>query len=74
MPTSRRYARGCDLTKIPKAADMRPADLNKILNVDSANPYLRAIRIQNGYLRLEDVPPELRTQLPTPSETPGERQ
>ncbi len=74
MPTPPRYARGCDLTKVPKAADTPPADLNKILNVDSANPYLCAIRIQNGHLRLEDVPAELRAHIPTPSEIPGERQ
>jgi hypothetical protein len=74
MPTSPRYARGCDLTKIAKSADTPPVDLNKVLNVDSSNPYLRAIRIQNGHLRLEDVPVELRARVPVTSRTPGERQ
>jgi hypothetical protein len=74
MPTSPRYARGCDLTKVPKSADTPPVDLNKVLNVVSANPFLREIRIQNGHLRLEDVPVELRAHVPITSKTPGERQ
>jgi len=74
MPAARRYARGGDLTKIPKAADTPPADLFKILNVDTSNPYLRAIRIQRGFLRLEDLPLELRSRVAVPSRTPGERQ
>jgi hypothetical protein len=74
MPTSPRYARGCDLTKVPKSADTPPVDLDKVLNVVSANPFLREIRIQNGHLRLEDVPVELRAHVPITSKTPGERQ
>ena len=73
MPTAPRYARGADLTKVPKAADTPPADLAKILSVDSSNPNLRAIRIQNGYLRLEDLPLELRSRVAAPSGTPRGR-
>ena len=73
MATTPRYARGCDLTKIPTAAATPPADLDKILNVDSSNPYLRAIRIQNGHLSLDRVPVALRGRVPTTSQTPGGR-
>jgi hypothetical protein len=74
MPAAPRYPRGGDLTKVPKAAETRPVDLSKILNVVSSNPYLREIRIQSGLLRLEDVPLELRSRVAVPSRTPGERQ
>jgi hypothetical protein len=73
-PTTPRYPRGCDLTKVRKAADTPPADLDKILNVDTSNHFLRAIRIQNGHLKIEDVPEELRAHVPASSQTPGERQ
>ena len=73
MPTATRFPRGGDLTKVPKAADTPPADLAKILSIDSSNPNLRSIRIQNGYLRLENLPVELRSRVPVPFATPGER-
>ena len=63
--TSRRFS---------ESADTPPVDLDKVLNVVSANPFLRAIRIQNGHLRLEDVPIELRAHVPITLKTPGERQ
>jgi hypothetical protein len=60
----RRYARGGDLSKVPLAENTPPADLSKILNVDSANPHLRALRIREGYLRIGDLPAELVVRTP----------
>ena len=54
-----RYSRGADLSKVPKAADTTPADLSRILAVDTANPYLRQVRIQQGLLKASDVEPTI---------------
>ena len=53
------YRRGGDLSKVPKAADTEPADLSHILAVDTANPYLRQLRIQQGLLKESDVDPTM---------------
>jgi hypothetical protein len=54
-----KYARGADLSKVPLASDVAPVDLTTILNVDSSNPFLRALRIREGFLRFGDLPPEI---------------
>ncbi len=54
-----RYSRGGDLSKVPKAAETAPADLSRILAVDTANPYLRQLRIQQGLLKEADVDPTI---------------
>jgi hypothetical protein len=58
------YSRGGDLSKVPKAADTPPANLEQILGVDSSNPFLRRLRIQEGLLRSSDVPPEVLARVP----------
>jgi len=73
-PISRRYARGGDLSKVPLTANTPPADLAKILNVDSANPFLRQVRIQQGYLRAGDLAAELIDRAAERAPSPGERQ
>ncbi len=55
-----RYPRGCDLSQVPKAADIAKVDLSTILGVDSSNPMLRQLRIQQGFLKAETLPTELR--------------
>ena len=59
-----RYAKGCDLSKVTKAADLAAVDLKQILAVDSSNPFLRALRIQQGFLNAETLPADLRTIVP----------
>lgn len=61
------YARGADLSLIPKAAETPSADLKKLLGVDSANPFLRALRIERGFLTATALPPELTQQTPLDS-------
>lgn len=55
------HARGADLSLIPKAADVPASDLKKLLGVDTANPFLRVLRIERGFLEASDLPHELRT-------------
>jgi hypothetical protein len=57
---SKRYPKGCDLSRIPKATDAPPTDVKTLSGVDSSNPFLRALRIQQGFLKPEDLPVELR--------------
>jgi hypothetical protein len=59
-----RYAKGCTLSAIPKATDVPAVDLTKILAIDSSNPFIRALRIQQGFLKAETLPPDLRTIVP----------
>jgi hypothetical protein len=58
------YARGADLSRIPKAADIPSTDLRQVLGVDSANPFLRALRIERGFLNAADLPRELTEAAP----------
>lgn len=58
------YGRGADLSRIPKAADMPPSDLKATLGVDTANSFLRALRIERGFLKVGGVPRELTRQAP----------
>lgn len=59
-----RYSRGGDLSKVPKAADTPPTNLEQILGVDSSNPFLRQLRIQEELLKSSDVPPETLARVP----------
>ena len=68
MPS--KYAKGCDLSKISKAADVPPADLKTLLALDSSNPFLRQLRIQQGFLKIDSLPVDLRAIVPT---LPAER-
>jgi hypothetical protein len=60
MAMPENYPKGCDLSRVPKATDGPPTDVNTLLGVDSSNPFLRALRIQQGFLKIEDLPEELR--------------
>ncbi len=59
-----KYAKGCDLSKVAKAAEVPPADLKTLLAVDSSNPFLRTLRIQQGFLKADALPADLRTIVP----------
>jgi hypothetical protein len=59
-----RYQKGCDLSKVAKATEVPAIDLKKVLDVDSSNPFLRALRIQQGFLSVEKLPAALRTVAP----------
>jgi hypothetical protein len=61
------HGRGCDLSLIPKAADLPATDLKEILGVDSANPFLRALRIERGFLKVGGLPRELTHAAPLDS-------
>jgi hypothetical protein len=60
-----KYSRGCDLSRVPKAADVPAADLKTLLAVDSSNPFLRTLRIQQGLLKAEALPVDLRGIVPS---------
>jgi hypothetical protein len=62
--TPTRYARGGNLTNIPKAADVPQVDLTKVLGVDTSNPFLREVRIQQGLLTKETLPTVLLEKTP----------
>jgi len=59
-----RYAKGADLSKVSKAAEIPAIDLTKLLAVDSSNPFIRALRIQQGFLKAEVLPADLRAIVP----------
>jgi hypothetical protein len=60
----RQYSRGGDLSKIPTAAETPPANLAGILAVDTSNPFLRQLRVQQGLLKPAEVAPELLARVP----------
>lgn len=66
MPSKFKRALGCDLTKVPKATDTPKVDFKTILSVDSSNPFLRQLRIQQGFLVAKNLPADLNTMLPPP--------
>lgn len=51
------YALGTDLSEVPDARDTPAADLQRLLNVESANPFLQQRRIEEGFLS-RDLPVE----------------
>jgi hypothetical protein len=59
-----RYARGCDLSKVPKAVEVPKLDIAAVLGVDTSNPMLRALRIQQGLIKVETLPADLRSVVP----------
>src|SRR5580698_10251158 len=52
-----RYSRGGNLSNVPLAASTAPADLERILEVDTSNPFLQQLRIQQGLLKATDIAP-----------------
>ena len=60
MTKTKRYPkgvpRGADLSRTVKAKDVPSVDFEKLLSVDTSNPHLRALRIQQGFLKDEDLP------------------
>lgn len=63
-----RFGLGCDLTEVPLASEVPKLDLKKVLGVDTANPLLRAARIEEGLLEARRVPRELRERTPLASD------
>jgi hypothetical protein len=57
------YPTGCDLSQVPNATDGPPTDVDALLSVDSSNPFLRELRIQQGLLKLEQLPEGLREEI-----------
>jgi len=53
----RLYSRGGNLSNVPLAAATAPADLERILAVDTSNPFLQQLRIQQGLLKATDIAP-----------------
>jgi hypothetical protein len=62
------FARGCDLSEVPLASDVPEVDLKAVLGVDSANPLLRAARIEAGLLDERQLPAEVADRVPSPHE------
>jgi hypothetical protein len=56
----RTYATGGDLTKAIKATSVPRINVTPYFQMDTSNPYLRQIRVNQGFLRLEDLPVDLR--------------
>lgn len=46
------------VSKMPAATVAPPVDLAKVLDVDTANPFLRDLRIQQGFLNKSTLPAE----------------
>lgn len=63
------YSRGGDLSNVPLAASTTPADLERILAVDTSNPFLHQLRIQQGLLKSSDVAPGNLGRIPVTPET-----
>jgi hypothetical protein len=66
-----RHSRGGDLSNVPLAASTTPANLDVILAVDTSNPFLQQLRIQQGLLKAAEVPPGNVGRLPVTPEVPG---
>lgn len=62
-----RYAKGCDLSKVSKATEVPAVDMKTLLAIDSSNPFIRALRIQQGFLKAETLPADLRAIVPRQS-------
>jgi hypothetical protein len=62
-----RYAKGGDLSKVSKATELPAIDVKSLLSVDSSNPFIRSLRIQQGFLKAEALPAELRAIVPRQS-------
>ena len=67
-----KYPRGCDLSKVPKVTDLPKIDLSTILGVDTSNPMLRQLRIQQGLLKAETLPADLREVVLPPLTVQGD--
>jgi hypothetical protein len=65
------YSRGGDLSQVPLAAATPPADLERILAVDTSNPFLQQLRIQQGLLKSSEVPPGNLGRIPVSPELEG---
>jgi hypothetical protein len=61
------YAKGCDLSKVSKATDVPAVDLKTLLAVDSSNPFIRTLRIQQGFLKATALPADLQSIVPRQS-------
>jgi hypothetical protein len=66
----RLYSRGGDLSNVPLAASTTPADLERVLAVDTSNPFLQELRIQQGLLERSDVAPVNLGRVPVTPPTP----
>jgi hypothetical protein len=64
------YSRGGNLSNVPLAASTAPADLERILAVDTSNPFLQQLRIQQGLLKATDIAPGNLGRTPITSELP----
>jgi len=51
------HSRGGNLSNVPLAASTAPADLERILAVDTSNPFLQQLRIQQGLLKAAGIAP-----------------
>ncbi len=45
---------GGDLAEARRATDVPPVDIDQLLGTETSNPFLRRIRIERGYLRIEE--------------------
>src|ERR1700685_810521 len=61
---------GCDLTKVPKVTDVPRVDVNSLLSTDTANSFLRQVRVNNGLLKASTLQPELVERMATPAAKP----
>lgn len=64
------YSRGGNLANVPLAASTAPADLERILAVDTSNPFLQQLRVQQGLLKATDIAPGNLGRTPITSELP----
>jgi C1A family cysteine protease len=55
----RKRALGADLTKVAKAAEASRVDLHAMLAAETSNSFLRQVRLNNGFLKPENLASEL---------------
>ena len=62
---------GADLTKVPKVSEVQRVDIGALLSLDTANSFLRQIRVNNGFLKSTTLHPEMLQRMAAPASNPG---
>src|SRR5215472_17937528 len=56
-------ALGADLTKVQNVSEVSRLDIKPFLSLDTANSFLRQVRVTNGYLKATSLLPQLEKDL-----------
>ena len=58
------HATGCDLSKVPRIAEVPRVDISVYLGSETSNPFLRQLRINSGFLKTNTLVPEIMERIP----------